>query len=1283
MKQAKKSRLLAILLSAAMLLSMLPTVAFAEENESIPAEQCTVTEGCTLEEGHGGACAVAESETESTAEPETEPIAEPTEKPPADPTETLTTEPADGDEDSSYETDEMTEPISADDVLLSAELATSGSCGATESDNVSWALTVNNSNNEDPTYTLTISGTGAMADYAEAGTAPWCTALPEYQSKITEIIIGKDITIVGSNAFVWCRGVKTVTFESESRLEQIKNQAFHSLNQLSSIEFPASLTKIEAGAFYNCKGLVTVTFQKPESLLTIGSSAFGDCTSLQYFNNPEQSATHEIIPVSVTEIGQKAFQDCSAMIGQVTIPAEIETLSGTFWNCAISKVTFESGSHLKKITDNAFSSCKITEVTLPEGLEEIGPNAFYDVHLTSIQIPASVTSIGDNAFLQKTGSHTFSSVTFAEGSALKSIGSNVFGRTGALANIKSIALPEGLETISATAFQQSGIESITVPSTVTSIGNNAFYLACKNAINLSAVSETASIAGCTQNVTRGCMIYLPSETVKNNLSYSGSYEPVYLITNGGIVSHTEFKEKTLVDPVREGFTFGGWYESSSFTGSAVNSVENGKTYYAKWNYSIAFDANGGSGSMSAQQVTEGDSQASLSQNTFTRTGYTFSSWNTAADGSGTTYESTALASSVYNGTTLYAQWKPNTYTISFDAKDGQGTMSSITATYDKPAILPSCTYSKSEYSFAGWTTSEDGASVQYSDCDQLKNLIAENNGTVTLYAVWTTKGVLNPDVNVQTKTYNGQTQSFTVDNGFTVTYEQNGVAVDSPANAGSYDVTVVKTETDNTAAYHHKIYGGLVIQPAAVTITAEDQRICVGGVLPSFTYTVSGLVNSDSLMTEPMVACVDADANTAGSYTIVASGASAGDNYEITFKSGTLVVQHMLGRVEGRESTCTEKGYESYWKCSVCDKLFSDENGTTEIEKPAEVEAKGHAWGEWETVTSPNCTDKGSQKRTCSVCNVVETKDVEPNGHDWNEKYTVDKQPTTTEDGSKSIHCKSCNVVKDSTVIPAIGQQPAEVNPEGALSNRTLVVSEATSTDKQSLTDAIKNQYKDKFSGKELWMLDINLIDTSVWEKVHDETVTFTLGYPAGITDANYQNYDFVVLHQKADGSMELSNFVATAHGLKITSTLSPFAIGYSERHTHSYGDWKSDANGHWHECDCGSKADEGVHTFSWIIDKEATAAQKGSKHEECSVCHYKKDTVDIPVLSGNTENSGKPNNGSPQTGNSTKPNSGIPQTGDNSNVTLWISVMVVSLICLFAVLLVMKKKTYRRKWEK
>ena len=989
MKQAKRSRLLAMLLAVAMLLSMLPTVAFAEETESTLAEQCTVTKGCMLETGHEGGCVITESETGSDAESAAEPTAEPSAEPAETPTAEPMAEPA-NDEDRLHEKDEITEPSSEEGVLPVAESATSGSCGATENDNVSWALTANG---DDNSYTLTISGSGAMADYSEAGTAPWCTALPNeaYKAQITKIEIGKDITVVGANTFVWCEAVKTVTFEYGSQLGQIKMQSFHTLKSLTSIEFPASLTEIGAGAFFNCAKLETVTFQQPENLLSIGSAAFGGCTSLVYFNNPTKSTSSEIIPVAVKEIGSGAFQRCGAMVGQVTIPAEIETLNASFWNCSrISKVTFESGSNLKTITNNAFANCSITEVTLPEGLKEIGPNAFYDVPLTSIQIPASVTSIGDNAFLQRTGNHAFESVVFAEGSALKRIGSNVFGRTGALANIKSVALPEGLETISTTAFQQSGIEYITVPSTVTSIGQDAFLYSCKYAINLSAVSETASIAGCTSNVTRGCMLYLPSETVKKNLEYNGSYDPIYLITNGGIVPHTKFKEKTLVDPVREGYTFAGWYESSTFTGDAVSSAENGKTYYAKWNYKITFDSNGGSGTMSAQQVTEGGNTTSLSENTFTRAGYNFLNWNTAADGSGVTYESDAVASTVPNGTTLYAQWKPNTYTISFDAKDGNGTMGSITATYDKPVTLASCAFTKADYNFAGWTTEKNGATVHYTDGDQLKNLTTENNGTVTLYAVWTTKEVLAPDVSVQTKTYNGQAQGFTVDGGFTVTYEQNGNTVEAPINAGSYDVTVTKEATDSTATYHHKIYGGLVIQPVTVTITAEDQKICVGSALPTFTYIVSGLVDRESLSTEPAVACADADVNTAGSYTITVSGAAAGDNYTITYKSGTLVVQHTLEVVEGKESTCTEAGHEGHWKCSVCSKLFSDENGITEIEKPAEIAAKGHTWGEWKTVTSPNCTDKGSQKRTCSVCNVVETKDVDPNGHDWNEKYTVD-----------------------------------------------------------------------------------------------------------------------------------------------------------------------------------------------------------------------------------------------------------------------------------------------------
>ena len=94
--------------------------------------------------------------------------------------------------------------------------------------------------------------------------------------------------------------------------------------------------------------------------------------------------------------------------------------------------------------------------------------------------------------------------------------------------------------------------------------------------------------------------------------------------------------------------------------------------------------------------------------------------------------------------------------------------------------------------------------------------------------------------------------------------------------------------------------------------------------------------------------------------------------------------------------------------------------------------------------------------------------------------------------------------------------------------------------------------------------------------------------------------------------------------------------------HTHSYGsDWKNDATNHWHECSCGDKADKAAHDFKWVVDKEATATQKGSKHEECRVCGYKKAAVEIPAT-GFTTKPTDPTQTNPKIGTIVKDAAGI-----------------------------------------
>lgn len=152
-------------------------------------------------------------------------------------------------------------------------------------------------------------------------------------------------------------------------------------------------------------------------------------------------------------------------------------------------------------------------------------------------------------------------------------------------------------------------------------------------------------------------------------------------------------------------------------------------------YTVNFDANGGEGAMTSQTLTYGKTSESLKANAFTKPGYTFAGWNTAADGTGTAYTNRQTTPNVTteNGgaVTLYAQWTANSYTVKFDGNGAEGTMADQSFTYDVEQALTANGFTKTGYTFAGWklgdTTYEDGATV--------KNLATSEE--ITLIAQWT------------------------------------------------------------------------------------------------------------------------------------------------------------------------------------------------------------------------------------------------------------------------------------------------------------------------------------------------------------------------------------------------------------------------------------------------------------------------------------------------------------------------------------------------------------------
>ena len=190
-------------------------------------------------------------------------------------------------------------------------------------------------------------------------------------------------------------------------------------------------------------------------------------------------------------------------------------------------------------------------------------------------------------------------------------------------------------------------------------------------------------------------------------------------------------------PARDGYTFAGW--DKGYKNIKNDTVITGK--YAPINYKVHYDKNNNAaeGTMNDQALIY-DTRTVLAENAYTRTGYTWSGWNTKPDGTGTSYkdkqEVINLTSENGGTVTLYAQWSANDYVIRYHSNSGTGTMNDTRATYDTDIALERNTFTRTGYVWASWNTKPDGTGSSYRDAQTVRNLSSASGDVVDLYAVW-------------------------------------------------------------------------------------------------------------------------------------------------------------------------------------------------------------------------------------------------------------------------------------------------------------------------------------------------------------------------------------------------------------------------------------------------------------------------------------------------------------------------------------------------------------------
>ncbi len=518
-----------------------------------------------------------------------------------------------------------------------------------------------------------------------------------------------------------------------------------------------TVTAINGGTFYLNTALTSVNI--PSSVLLIGDYAFFGCTSIESFIVSSENESY-----------------CSAdgvlFDKDMTKPIQYPAKSAS--------TTYEVPSSVRIINSGAFYYCTaLTSVTLPDGLEEIGISAFFDCSaILSINIPDSVTTIGSSAF---SGVGTFKNTS--DGAALDVTAANLSGHTW-----KRDSASDPLLAYQTLSYDDNGSDSGSVSSQTVSYGgsltvsDNGFIRAgyTFNGWNTQADGEGTdyAVGDTISNITSNITLYAKWTGVNQTVSFDGngsdggsSMDSITVTYGAGAVT---LPANTFT---KTGYTFSGWNTQTDGNGDAyddgalISNLLSSITLYAQWiadTYVVTFEGNGSDGgSTLSVSVTYNAAAVALTANGFTRTGYTFTGWNTQANGGGETYADSASVSNLLSDLILFAQWTADTYTVTFDGNgaDGGSTLS-ISVTYDAGAVtLTSNGFTRTGYSFTGWNTQANGEGTAFADGTSVSNLLSD----LALYAQWS--------ANTYTVTFDGNGSTSGATSATNVTYGADPVAL--------------------------------------------------------------------------------------------------------------------------------------------------------------------------------------------------------------------------------------------------------------------------------------------------------------------------------------------------------------------------------------------------------------------------------------------------------------------------------------------------------------------------